>query len=245
MSERQGSGPTLVWLHGFTQTRHSAHRFRSILTGTHQVDAFDLPGHGDSSDVDASLDETADLLSASLPDEPAVLGGYSMGARVALHVALRHGERVHALILLAASRGIHDETLRAQRRAHDEELATRIETIGTDRFLDEWLAQPMFSTLPDDPLERRSRSRDPAGLARSLRRSGTGTQEFLGPRLGSLRMPVLCLAGVLDAKFVAEAHAIAAGLTHGVAHTIRDAKHAAHLEQPDACASAIASFLAT
>jgi pimeloyl-ACP methyl ester carboxylesterase len=53
------------------------------------------------------------------------------------------------------------------------------------------------------------------------------------------------MAGVLDAKFVAEAHAIAAGVTHGVARTIPGAKHAAHLEQPDACAEVIEDFLAS
>lgn len=173
-----------------------------------------------------------------------VLGGYSLGARVALHVALRHGERVRALILLGASRGIEDETLRAQRVAHDEALASRIETVGVDQFLDEWLAQPMFSTLPPDPLEREARSKDPVGLARSLRRCGTGTQEFLGPRLATLTMPVLCVAGVLDAKFVAEAHAIAAGAPFGETRTIRDAQHAAHLEQPEQCAEVVEAFLA-
>jgi 2-succinyl-6-hydroxy-2,4-cyclohexadiene-1-carboxylate synthase len=242
-SEQQGSGPKLVWLHGFTQTRQSAHLFRSILAGTHQVDAFDLPGHGESSEVDASLEETADFISSCLSDEPVVLGGYSLGARVALHVALRHPEQVKALILLGASRGIEDVALRAERMSRDEKLAERIEIIGTDTFLDEWLAQPMFSSLPDDPLERAARSRDPGGLARSLRRSGTGTQTFLGPHLASLTMPVLCMAGVLDAKFVAEAHAIAAGVTHGVARTIPGAQHAAHLEQPGACAEVIEEFL--
>jgi 2-succinyl-6-hydroxy-2,4-cyclohexadiene-1-carboxylate synthase len=242
-SERRGSGPTLVWLHGFTQTHQSAHQFRSILTGTHEVHAFDLPGHGQSSEVDATLEETADLLSSQLPDEPVALAGYSLGARVALHVALGHPEHVSALVLLGASRGIDDAALRAQRVAHDEALAERIETIGVETFLDEWLAQPIFSTLPSDPLERAARSKNPAGLARSLRRCGTGTQEFLGPRLKSLTMPVLCLAGVLDAKFVAEAHAIAAGVRNGAAHTIRDAQHAAHLERPDECAAVIEAFL--
>jgi 2-succinyl-6-hydroxy-2,4-cyclohexadiene-1-carboxylate synthase len=242
--ERQGSGTTLVWLHGFTQTRESAHQFRTILAGSHELLVTDLPGHGEASAVHASLNDAADLLVSSLPDHPVALGGYSMGARVALHVALRHRERLNALILLGASRGIEDPAQRRERVARDEALATRVETIGTERFLDEWLAQPMFATLPSDPLERQSRSRDASGLASSLRLCGTGTQEFLGPRLASLSMPTLCLAGERDDKFLAEARAIAASAPDATVQFVPATQHAAHLEDPKGCARLVSRFLA-
>ncbi len=205
---------------------------------------FDLPGHGTSSLLSASLDETADLLASSLPDEPVALGGYSLGARVALHVALRHSTRVNALVLLGATRGIEDLNERAARKQRDDELADRIESIGTNAFLDEWLSQPMFASLPHDALERASRSSDPLGLANSLRRSGTGTQEFLGPRLNELTSPVLCLAGERDEKFRVEAETIATHVRYGTFETIAQAAHAAHLEQPERSAQVVAAFLA-
>ncbi len=242
--EHQGSGTTLVWLHGFTQTRQSAHQFRTILAGSHELLVADLPGHGEASAVRATLNETADLLASSLPDGPVALGGYSMGARVALHVALRHRRRVSALVLLGASRGIEDEDERRARVYRDEALAERVETVGTEQFLDEWLAQPMFSTLPPDPLERRARSHDAAGLASSLRLCGTGTQEFLGPRLLSLTQPTLCLAGELDAKFLFEARAIAAGAPDAAGEVGPASQHAAHLEDPEGCAQLVSAFLA-
>ncbi len=46
--QRRGSGPLLVWLHGFTQTKESAHQFRSILAGTNELLTLDLPGHGEN-----------------------------------------------------------------------------------------------------------------------------------------------------------------------------------------------------
>src|SRR5208282_6504575 len=92
--ERVGSGPVLVWLHGFTQSKNSAHEFLSILAGTHELLTIDLPGHGENASVAASLDETADLLVEVLPSEPFMLGGYSFGGRVALHVARRYPERL-------------------------------------------------------------------------------------------------------------------------------------------------------
>ncbi len=241
--DRHGSGPSLVWLHGFTQTRSSAHQFRTILAGTHEVLTPDLPGHGDAAQITATLEETADLLADALPDEPVILGGYSYGARVALHVALRHPQRLTRLVVLGASRGIHDEHERATRRARDEALARRIIEIGTHDFLDEWLAQEMFASLPTDDVERAARSTDAAGLANSLRYSGTGTQTWLGDQLSAVTVPTLALAGERDVKFTIEARAIAHEVLNGSFQSITNAGHAAHLEQPVAVARAVQPFL--
>ena len=243
--QREGTGSTLVWLHGFTQTHASAHQFRSILAGTRDLWTLDLPGHGSQRELRCSLNEIADLIAQIFPDTPIDLGGYSLGGRVALHVALRHPTRLRRLVILGATRGIADEGGRAARRAHDELLAQRIERIGTDAFLEEWLAQPMFATLPPDPRERSARSTDPYGLASSLRCAGTGTQAWLAPALAALPTPVLALAGELDLKFTAEARAIANDLPRGRAETIALAGHAAHLENPVATARSVERFLAS
>ena len=241
--QREGSGSPLVWLHGFTQTRDSARPFRSILAGAHELWTLDLPGHGEAHAVTATLDETADLVAELLGDDPVALGGYSFGGRVALHVALRHPGRLRALVLLGATRGIEDEEDRAERRRRDEALAAHIEEVGCGVFLDEWLAQPLFATLPDDPVERTSRSRDPHGLAESLRHAGTGTQAWLEPRLSGVVVPTLTIAGSLDTRYLHEARAIADRVVDGRWHSIENAGHAAHLEQPGPCARAVLDFL--
>ncbi len=238
--ERVGSGPALVWLHGFTQTKTSGHQFRSILTGTYEVLTIDLPGHGENASITASLEESADLLAEALPDEPFILGGYSFGGRVALHFALRYPERVRQLVLLSATPGLSDEEERRARRKRDETLADHIETVGVATFLDEWLAQPMFRTLPHDDLERAARSRDAKGLANSLRFSGTGTQLDLTRSLSSMDVPTLILAGANDFKFVAEAARLQSALPRAATAVIGDAGHAAHLERPAAVAETLA-----
>jgi 2-succinyl-6-hydroxy-2,4-cyclohexadiene-1-carboxylate synthase len=237
--ERVGSGPALVWLHGFTQTKTSSHQFRSILTGTYEVLTIDLPGHGENASMAASLDESADLLAEVLPDEPFILGGYSLGGRVALHFAIRHRERVRQLVLLSATPGIADEMERRTRRERDEALATHIESVGVDTFLDEWLAQPMFRSLPTDGPERTARSCDARGLANSLRFSGTGTQRDLTTTLSSLEIRTLILAGANDAKFVAEAARLQNSSSLSTCALVPDAGHAAHLERPRAVADLI------
>jgi 2-succinyl-6-hydroxy-2,4-cyclohexadiene-1-carboxylate synthase len=241
---RRGAGRPFVWLHGFTQTRDSAHRFRSILAETLQLWTTDLPGHGSAHAVTASLDETADLVSEVLPDEPVDLGGYSLGGRVALHVAMRHPGRVARLVVLGASRGIADDAERSARRRRDDDLAEHLEEIGAEAFLVEWLGQPLFASVPKDPAELAARSRDASGLAASLRHAGTGTQAWLGPRLALVTSPTLALAGSRDVKFVGESREIARGVVDGHAAEVPDAGHAAHLEQPDAAAALVLGFLA-
>lgn len=243
--QRHGSGPLLVWLHGFTQTKDSAHEFRTILAGTHEVLTIDLPGHGVNATTKASLDETAELLSEVLPDEPFALAGYSFGARVALHFALHHPKRLRHLVLLGATRGIEDATTRQARREHDEALAARIEHIGCEKFLVEWLSQPMFSTLPGDVRETAARSRDAEGLAWSLRLAGTGTQRWLGRELEDLGVSTLAMAGALDAKFAAEATAIAQTIPEGAVTLIAGAYHAAHLERSRQTAASLLQFIAS
>ena len=240
--DRHGSGSPLAWLHGFTQTRESARQFRSILTGRHELLTLDLPGHGSAAEVDGSLHQIAEFVLDALPREPVVLGGYSFGGRVALHVALADPSRVRALLILSASRGIADRDERAERRRRDETLAAHLSEVGIDIFLSEWLSQPLFATLsPHTEVE--SRSHDAAGLSRSLCHAGTGTQEWLGDRLSELTMPVLAMAGELDTKFVIEAQSITAGVAHGVYASIPGAGHAAHLEQPELVARTIENFL--
>ncbi|MGC8499283.1 MAG: alpha/beta fold hydrolase [Acidimicrobiales bacterium] len=240
----EGRGPTLLWLHGFTQTHRSAWRFRSILADQVHLITLDLPGHGDSSDLDGDLESVADAVASAL-DAPAAVGGYSFGGRVALHLVLRRPDLVTRLVVLGATRGIADPIAREERRRDDDARARRIEAIGTEKFLDEWLSQPLLATMPADPRERAARSADPRGLARSLRQCGTGTQEWLGERLAEVTVPVLALAGALDLKFATEARAIASVAPQGRAEVVAGAGHAAHLEQPEQAADLVARFLTT
>lgn len=241
--EALGSGPPLVLLHGFTQAGASMRPLAEALSAARTVLLPDLPGHGDSSNVSATLYEAADLLAGACG--PASWFGYSMGGRHALHVAVRHPEVVQRLAVLGATAGITDPAARRARRARDGDLATRIEKIGVPAFLDEWLAQPLFARLPDDPADRAIRLRNtPAGLATSLRLAGTGAQEPLDTPLGALDAPVLAMAGELDEKFRAEADRIAAAVgSNAAVAAVPGAGHAAHAERPADVLALLRSWL--
>lgn len=258
-SQLAGSGEasrppaTLVALHGFTQTGASWQPVATHLGGSYRLLAPDAPGHGRAAAVRAGLWETADLLDGTIvADGGSVAGwvGYSMGGRMALHMALAHPHAVTKLALISASPGIEDDAEREARRAADEALAKRIEEGGPQglgRFLTDWLAQPLFATLPRERAGMDERlANSPAGLASSLRLAGAGAQEPLWgrlPELGQRELPVLLFAGELDRKYcdMASAAAEAIGSTARV-HIVPGAGHACHLERPEEVAGELARF---
>lgn len=171
--------------------------------------------------------------------------GYSMGGRLALRLAVDHPDRVTGLVLVSASPGIADDDERAARRAADDRLADEVERDGVEAFLDRWLAQPMFATVPPDAPGLAARHEmEPATLAAHLRTLGTGMMEPLWDRLGDLRMPVLVVTGRLDTKFTRLGHVMVAHLTAtaSCAHVELDGGHALPLERPMELADAIARF---
>lgn len=255
-AEVLGEGAPLVLLHGFTGSVAAWGGLRSALARRRRVIAFDLPGHGSSpvppDPQQARLPQVAEALVhrlAALGVQRADWLGYSLGARAALHVAVAHPEAVRTLVLEGASPGIADSVERAARATADARLAESIERDGLERFVDAWLAQPLFATqarLPDD-VRARERARrlegSVAGYASALRAMGTGTQQPLWGHLGAIRARVLLLAGLRDVKYCSIARAMAASLPDARVAIVPGAGHAVHLEQPDAWLDQVESFL--
>ena len=230
--EREGSGPRIVLLHGFGQTCRCWGPLAPALAVDHEVVRLDAPGHGDSGDTVADLPTTGRLIADV--GGPAVYVGYSMGARMALHVATERPDVVEALVLVGGTPGIEDDAERAERRAADRALAGTIRTDGVDAFVERWLAQPMFAGLPPEGRFEDERRRNTAeGLAASLELAGTGSQEPLWGALGAIDAPVLVVAGEDDRRYaaIAERTAAAIGATARAA-LVPGAGHSAHLEQP-------------
>ena len=245
--DTRGSGARLVLVHGFTQSGRAWGPVGDALADRYRVVALDAPGHGRSAAVTADLETGSDLMARAVEADggPAAWLGYSMGGRYALHVALRHPATVERLILVSATAGIDDPDERAERRRSDEVLAGRVESEGLEPFLRWWLAQPLFRTLPADAEQMEGRLEgSPAGLAASLRLAGAGTQEPLWDRLGELSMPVLILAGGLDAKYCALARRMVASIgSNAELQIVPGAGHACHLERPEPFLAAVTSWL--
>jgi 2-succinyl-6-hydroxy-2,4-cyclohexadiene-1-carboxylate synthase len=254
--ERQGRGPALMLLHGYTGSAHSMAGIAGRLGGSYETLMPDLPGHGRSTgyagQAGYSFEQTLGDLVGTLEScghGSAHWLGYSMGARLALACAVRFPRKVRSLVLLAARAGIEDPEERAARRIADEALAAHIEEAGVAAFVDEWLAQPLFASLGRlgaDFLARERQARlnnDARELAASLRGLGPAAQPPLFDQLARVQVPVLLLAGALDTRFVALAHDLARRLPVAEVQEIPDAGHAAHAERPEAFAAAVNAFL--
>ena len=230
----------LVLLHGFTQTRQSWRRTVQALAGRYRAFAPDLPGHGQAAHRVASFAAT-DAYIRTLG--PRILVGYSMGGRIALHAAFTVPGIEH-LVLIGASPGIADPAERERRRAADEALAARIETMTIEEFAREWGAQPLFAGQPERVAAAAYADRlrnTPAGLAAALRGLGTGLMEPLWERLGELTIPVTLITGERDEKFTAIAEAMLARLPRARHVIVPGTGHAPQLEAPEAVAHQLVS----
>ena len=221
---------TLV-LHGFAG---SPGGFLRLFPG---AEAPDLPGHGGAADA-VSWDEALARLE---PASGVELFGYSMGARLALALALRRPEKVTRLVLESGTAGIEDARERAFRKADDDALADFIETHGSEKFVERWEAHPTLSSLRPFAAQLRPErlAHRPAGLASALRVLGTGAQPSLWALLPDLRVPVRLIAGARDDKFAAIARRMGELLPRAEVTLIPDCGHAPHLERPQAFLEAL------
>jgi 2-succinyl-6-hydroxy-2,4-cyclohexadiene-1-carboxylate synthase len=237
-----GVSAPLVLLHGFTNTGASWDPVGRALAQRYTALAPDLRGHG-SAAVVRPVDLAGCMADvAALPAQRFALAGYSMGGRVALHVALAHPERVAAVVLVGASPGIADAVERDARREADEALADAIERDGLEAFVARWERQPIFKGQRPEVAQaaREDRLRnDAAGLAAALRGLGQGALEPVWDRLAELTMPVALCVGERDTRYRKIAERMATRLADATVIVIPAAGHAAHLEAPDVIATAI------
>jgi 2-succinyl-6-hydroxy-2,4-cyclohexadiene-1-carboxylate synthase len=202
------------------------------------VQAFDIPD---------GLDFVATAETLGHRGAQGVWVGYSLGARLALCLALNRPETVERLVLISSTAGIESSDDRRARTAADNELAVSIESNGVDIFLEQWLDQRLFETLPAEvaQLSERKRVATAHGLIHQLLVLGQGVQEPLWGRLGELDLPVLIIAGQWDRAYTRTGQRLQEAIgDNATLAVIPSASHAVHLEQPEAVAHEIAAWLA-
>ena len=252
-----GAELPLLLLHGFTGAADSWSELIPVLGERRRVVAVSLVGHGSSSAPTdparyAAPRAAADLLELlDMLQLPRVaLLGYSMGGRVALHMALAAPDRVKALVLESASPGIVDDEERAARRMADDALADDIEREGVSAFVARWESLPLWESQRQLDEESRARLRaqrlrsNARGLANSLRGLGSGATMPVRHRLDELAgMPVLLLCGALDTRYVTLARDMEVEIPGAELSVVAGAGHAVHLERPGQFARDVTGFL--
>jgi pimeloyl-ACP methyl ester carboxylesterase len=221
----RGEGPPVVLIHGnmVSQRDFEASGVTEHLARDHRVIAFDRPGFGHSSRPRDRLwtpTRQAELLHAALAQlgvEQAVVVGHSMGAMVALALALDHPEDVRRLVLLG---GYYYPTARV-----DALLTAPVAlpvlgdvmrytiTAVSARLMLKGLVRAMFAprevparfiaTLSREmmvrPIQLRANAEDAAFMIPQAKANAARHRE--------LRMPVAILAGAQDKVIDVEANA--------------------------------------
>lgn len=249
-----GDGEPVTLLHGFTLSGRSWREVISLMPQGRRFIVPDLRGHGATRIAEGercSMDSCAsDVL--ALWDHLGVrrshLVGYSMGGRLALHLAAHSPERLVSLLTLGAHAGL-DEPERSARRSEDGALADRIERDGVPAFVDHWSALPIFAgqkrrgAAHAAEVREQRLENEAAGLACSLRGMGAGAMEPVWDALGHAAMPCTFVAGELDRRYVDYAHRLAGTVASGTVAWVAGAGHAAHLEAPEEFARILARHL--
>src|SRR5262245_35070994 len=105
-----GSGPPLVFIHGYTGTHDTWRESLNCFAGSHRCVAYDIRGQGGSSTPATGYgvqDHTRDLIRVmdALEIPSACLIVFDMGGGIALSAALNRPDRVGRLVLVSSILG--------------------------------------------------------------------------------------------------------------------------------------------
>ena len=148
---------SVVLLHGFLGDRRDLEPLRRALAPSFGCITLDLPGHGDtahladkaeeSSEGNALLARLVAALEGLRRPSGVALVGYSLGARLALQVAVLRPDLVTAVVALGGSPGLVDGASREARLARDRDLASRLREMDPAAFAlwlrEEWYARAL------------------------------------------------------------------------------------------------------
>ena len=249
-------GRPIVLVHGLGGCAANWVDVAPSLARTRRVLIPELPGHGLSTPLAAvpNLAVFADRVAIVAEREgllPAAFAAHSLGAVVAVRLALRRPDAVDALVLAAAA-GISSTTRRA-------EWGLRIlGIIGPRRLVAPWAGSVAGSSVLRYAVFGRWGASDPLILSRAavdgfLEGTRLTTDSVSAARavvlddvrreLGNLRCPVLVLWGARDNQLpIGDAFEFARRLRAPL-RVIADCGHLLIGERPDICAEAIETFL--
>ena len=252
-----GSSEPLVLVHGFPLDRSMWEPLVERLSDRCRVFSLDLRGLGTSSlpegdagrvsSMEAMADDIVETLGAEGIGGAFVLAGLSMGGYVALALLARHGARLKGLILLD-TRTAPDTLEAAQRRLA---LADEVERAGSARIVAEAMTSRLFGpdAMRDQPdlvaaWTAKMTAAPPRGVAAAAR--GMSARPDRLQTLIEAAVPTLLIVGEHDVITPRdEMKGIADAVPGAEFVVIAKAGHMPPLEQPDACAAAMRSFIDT
>ncbi|PKI64425.1 hypothetical protein CRG98_015150 [Punica granatum] len=257
----QRNDNVVVFLHGFLGRSEDWIPIMKGVSGSARCISIDLPGHGESRvkssngearDLQLSIEVVANILSKTLEQvsqEKVTIVGYSMGARIALYMALKFSDKVKGAAIISGSPGLKSPAARKIRRAQDDSKAQILASYGLKFFLESWYAGRLWKSLRSHPhfqqiVSSRLQHGDAHSLSKVLSDLSTGRQPSLWEDLRHCKVPVSLVVGGSDVKFKAIARQMSYEFGKGSCEIVEvpGSGHAVHLENPLAIARALRKF---
>lgn len=243
-----GTGPALVFCHGFTTTGEFWREQIGPFSQTHRVVVPDLPGHGRSPGpdtrsytIDAFVDDLS-LVFETLRLDDAILVGLSMGGTIAQRFVLRHQHKKPHLLRALALVGATPHGLGADVDVRNVLLA--IERLGVQAASQAVIERSFGSAASRDLVDFACAevTQTPAFVARqaiaSLNEADSRAE------LARITLPTLVVCGEEDAITPpAESRALAAGIPGAHLEMVERAAHFPMLEQPARFNAALRDFV--
>jgi pimeloyl-ACP methyl ester carboxylesterase len=242
------AGPVVALLHGLGSSGHDWPEQQAALEPCYRVAAIDLPGHGRSAlpagplTIERMACDVATVL-ARVTDRPAHLLGLSLGACVALRLALAAPGQVRSLTLVNPFARV-----RLTGPADLARLTARLVLLGAGpmRAVAAHVARRLFPW----PEQRGLYEAAVASLAATPRRAYFAAMRALAGfdargQLAAIRHPTLVVAGDRDTAVpLAAKLELAAAIPHARLLVLPASGHATPHDQPRAFNRALMEFLA-
>jgi pimeloyl-ACP methyl ester carboxylesterase len=247
-----GEGPPLLLLHGLSASRDIWEHVVDVLADRHRVVVPDLPGHGESAKPDApyTVDFYAGVvrsLARELGIDHAIVGGTSLGGKIALELACWYPRFVRALVLSAPA-GEYARGLRPFGKAIQALSRPQVMRVALDRALEQSFFERLHRghVVRRRILEARLAADDFPDFARAVARSVGGVLAADPQPLARVTQPTLAIWG-RDDRIVPLRRSgdLLRAIPHARLRVIEQCGHIAMLEQPAEFIGHVSEFLAS
>ncbi len=232
--------PALVMLHGFLGNQADWQSIVVHLTEHFYCVCVDLPGHGQSPTISLltpgfeQIAEQIQIAIDALAIEKYHLLGYSLGGRIALHLARDHADKLLSLCVESCHPGLDSAEEKLLRGKSDLDWSHKLASLPIDEFLSLWYQQGVFAELSIEArqqlINKRSHNNQ-AGLLSIYLASSLAEQTNLWDLPNLIKITCHYIVGRHDSKFLALATRWQQVAPINV-HAVELAGHNVHLAAP-------------
>ena len=245
-----GSGPVVLFVHGFPYDHSIWLSLMEKLSSTHRVIALDLPGFGQSelfreiNRMSEFASDCHDFLKALNVTQPVTFCGQSMGGYIGWEFWHQQPQQVARLVMCGTKVVPDTQQVQQNRR----EVAQKVLKEGPE-FMAATMAEKLFApqTSQRNPqlLQQTSEIiRGTSSSAIAAAALGMAERENATDWLAEIQCPTLLVCGTEDIiSPVEEMQAIAEQIQGSQLQQIPEAGHMAPVEQPGLVADVVGSFL--